>query len=515
MLKDRGILRIKYLMIFSQALIAVFVIYWLTERYGYEKTELRKSLLREFEISEQKMLDTLIRAKMIDHIQIVKTKNNSKVALISAKNSQSVVSVPIDKVQNAGRATENNDSLKFKFDIKIDKSTADTTTTIDSVVLKPRKYFTASSNKQKLDNVELASEKIVLEGVKFFMSIATSDSSGNKPSKKIIISEGLDTSILKKNFLQAISSRDLEPVWITGDDSTNLNSDEIFFYSNMLNDKYGVLIKNHQLALIKSLANNILFSTLLLLITGAAFIISYINLKKQQQLNKIRDEFVGNITHELKTPVATVKVALEALNKFNIKDNPVKSSEYINIANLELDRLDFLIQKVLTSSIYENNSNAVNLEIISLDDILTDVIKTMQIRFESENATVTKECVGAEFNILGDKIHIQGVIINLIDNSLKYTNGNPKIRINLNSFEKAIILSVSDDGIGIATEYLNKIFEKFFRVPSNNKHNVKGHGLGLSYAEMVIKQHSGTISVKNNPKSGCTFTLTFPKYKGQ
>lgn len=201
--------------------------------------------------------------------------------------------------------------------------------------------------------------------------------------------------------------------------------------------------------------------------------------------------------------------------KFNIKENPEKSSEYIKIACLELDRLDFLIQKVLTSSIYESSSTVANFENVNLDYILSDVIKTMQIRFESENATVTKECIGTDFIILADRIHIQGVIINLFDNSLKYTKGKPTININLNSVEKTIILSISDDGIGIPEEYHNRIFEKFFRVPSNNKHNVKGHGLGLNYVEMVMKQHNGTISVKNNPTSGCTFTLTFPKPKGQ
>lgn len=283
----------------------------------------------------------------------------------------------------------------------------------------------------------------------------------------------------------------------------------------MLNGKVGVGIENYTLFLFKKLAPNIFFGLLLLLTTGAAFIISFINLRKQHQLNKIRDEFVGNITHELKTPVATVKVALEALNKFNIKDNPEKTSEYIKIATLELDRLDFLIHKVLTSSINESNSNVVNTENVNLDDILSDVIKTMQIRFESENATVTKESIGTDFNILADRVHIQGVIINLLDNSLKYTNGNPTIHINLNSLEKTIILSVSDSGIGIPEEYHGRIFEKFFRVPSNNKHNVKGHGLGLNYVEMVMKQLNGIISVKNNPTKGCTFTLKFPKIKGQ
>lgn len=500
MLKDKKIRRIKHLMIFSQVLIATFLIYWLTERYRYEMNELRKDLVREFELSEQKMLDTMIRARMINPILHGNSISASKIALINAQNSKSVIKV----TRTSNGDTTENDSIKFKFDIKFDSNNTDTQT--DSIGNKSTLHIVRKNPK---------SEKLLIEGVKVFMSFVN-DSTYGESSTTTAFDEALDTSILKSNFSEKLLLQKLKPIWITKTDSDSLNiqKTKIILYSDMLNGKIGVEIENYTLFLLKKLAPNIFFGLLLLLTTGAAFIISFINLRKQHQLNKIRDEFVGNITHELKTPVATVKVALEALNKFNIKDNPEKSSEYIKIATLELDRLDFLIQKVLTSSIYESSSTVSNFENLNLDDILSDVIKTMQIRFESENATVTKECIGTDFIILADRIHIQGVIINLFDNSLKYTKGKPTININLNSVEKTIILSISDDGIGIPEEYHNRIFEKFFRVPNNNKHNVKGHGLGLNYVEMVMKQHNGTISVKNNPTSGCTFTLTFPKPKG-
>ncbi|KAB2867831.1 MAG: HAMP domain-containing histidine kinase [Bacteroidales bacterium] len=501
MLKDKKILRIKHLMIFSQVLIAAFVIYWITERYRYEMNELRKDLTREFELSEQKMLDTMIRARMINPILHGNSISASKIALINAQNSKSVIKVT--KTSN-GDTTE-NDSIKFKFDIKFDSSNTDKQT--DSIGNKSTLHIVRKNPK---------SERLLIEGVKVFMSFVN-DSTYGETSTTTAFDEALDTSILKSNFSEKLLLQKLKPIWITKTDSDSLNiqKTKIILYSDMLNGKVGVGIENYTLFLLKKLAPNIFFGLLLLLTTGTAFIISFINLRKQHQLNKIRDEFFGNITHELKTPVATVKVALEALNKFNIKENPEKSSEYIKIASLELDRLDFLIQKVLTSSIYESSSTVANFENVNLDDILSDVIKTMQIRFESENATVTKESIGTDFNIFADRVHIQGVIINLLDNSLKYTNGNPTIHINLISLEKTIILSVSDSGIGIPEEYHGRIFEKFFRVPSNNKHNVKGHGLGLNYVGMVMKQHNGTISVKNNPTRGCTFTLRFPKTKGQ
>ncbi|MGE0077265.1 MAG: sensor histidine kinase [Bacteroidales bacterium] len=508
MLKDKKIRRIKHLMIFSQLLIAAFIIYWLTERYSYEKTELRKDLSREFETSEQTMLDTLIRVKMINQLLYGADVGNNKIALINATNSNSIIKVT-KTASSKDKAKDTNtkkDSIKFKFDIKFE-DTNSTSSDIDEKI-SPDKIKDI-----KFAHKVLQSEKLLIEGVKVFMSIM-GDSTSNNP-KKIVINEGLDTSILKQQFSEKLEAHKLQPIWITCSDSDSLKNSntKMFFYSNMLEGKVAVKIENYSFYLIRKLTPNILFSLLLLLTTGAAFIISYSNLKKQLLLNKIRDEFVGNITHELKTPVATVKVALEALNEFNIKDNPEQSAEYIKIATLELDRLDFLIQKVLTSSIYESNSNVMNFEIVDLDEVSSEVIKTLQIRFESENATVTKECVGTEFKIWADRIHIQGIITNLIDNSLKYNAGNPTIKLNINSPENTVELSVSDDGIGIPEEYQNRIFDKFFRVPTNNKHNVKGHGLGLNYVAMVMKQHKGSITVKNNPIKGCTFTLTFPKYK--
>lgn len=486
-------------MIFSQVLITAFVIYWLTERYKYEMDELRKDLTREFELSEQEMLDTMIRARMINPILHGNSISANKIAIINAQNSQSVINVT--KTSN-GNSDEKNDSIKFKFDIKFDST--GTKSGSDSVTKKNALHIVRKNSK---------SEKLLIEGVKVFMSIVN-DSVYGASSTTTAFDETLDTSILKSNFSEKLIVQKLKPIWVINPDSDSLNikKTKIILYSDMLNGKVGVEIGNHAYFLIRKIGPNIFFGLLLLLTTGAAFIISYINLKKQHQLNRIRDEFVGNITHELKTPVATVKVALEALSKFNIKDNPEKSSEYIKIASLELDRLDFLIQKVLISSIHESNSKTINFEIVNLNEILADVIKTMQIRFENEFASVTEEYIGIDFKTLADRIHIQGVIINLIDNSLKYTDGKPTIHIKLNSLEKTIELSVSDDGIGIPEEYQARIFEKFFRVPNNNKHNVKGHGLGLNYVEMVMKQHNGIISVKNNPIRGCTFTLSFPKY---
>ena len=435
------------------------------------------------------------------------TSNKKVIDWINAGNSHSTVMIAKGSGLK-GKATANsfnNDSIKLNLNFKINPSNSDTTFRKDSGLFGNRKFIT-------LTKKDSTSEKLLIEGVKVFLNIVNDTLKGNNYTTTFF-STGLDTTILKKQFDKKLSPHNLKSVWITRSDSIDSANAKIYFKSTMLNGKLGVAVENYTFYLLKKLTPNILFSLLLLLTTGAAFIISYINLKKQMQLNSMRDEFVSNITHELKTPVATVKVALEALSKFNTNDNPVSASGYINMATQELDRLDILVQKVLNASILENNSSIMNFETIDLEDTLKKVLKTMQVRFDNENASITLEITGTEFKINADRIHIQGVIINLLDNSLKYTNDKPGIQINLYSSAKKVELSVSDNGPGIPEDYLSKVFEKFFRVPADNKHNVKGYGLGLNYALMVMKQHGGSITVINNEIKGCTFTLTFPKIK--
>ncbi len=264
--------------------------------------------------------------------------------------------------------------------------------------------------------------------------------------------------------------------------------------------------------LVKRLSTNIAVAIILLLILGAAFAISLISFKKQLQLSRMRNDFVGNITHELKTPVATVRVALEALLSYKVMDNRAKAEEYLRIASQETYRLDNLIQRVIEMAIREGEASIINPEKLCLKQMVNEVITSMQIRIAQQQAKIQVDFSGDDFSIKADSLHLQGVLNSLLDNSLNYCVQNPSVYIRLEEQVSTILLTVSDNGIGIPEEYLNRVFDKFFRVPSGNRHNVKGYGLGLSYAASVMQQLSGSISVRNNPEGGCTFTLTFPKF---
>jgi len=252
-------------------------------------------------------------------------------------------------------------------------------------------------------------------------------------------------------------------------------------------------------------------SLLVLLLVAGSFIVLYRNLLAQQRLAEIKNDFISNITHELKTPIATVGVAIEALRNFNAMQSPERTKEYLDISAAELQRLSLLVDKVLKLSMFEKQQIELNKEPFDLKELMQETLKIMKLQFDKQKASVTFTSSDHSFMLEADKLHITSVIYNLLDNALKYSKNNAQIQVNLDLVDhKSIVLKVSDNGMGIAPEYQGKIFDKFFRVPTGDKHNIKGYGLGLSYVAEVIKSHKGSISVDSEPEKGSTFTVTLP-----
>lgn len=256
----------------------------------------------------------------------------------------------------------------------------------------------------------------------------------------------------------------------------------------------------------------IFFSLLLIGLTVLSFILLYRNMRKQQRLAELKNEFISNITHELKTPIATVGVAIEALKNFNAIQDPERTREYLDISQNELLRLNLLVDKVLKLSMFEKKEVELKYEIVNLEDIAKEVISSMKLQIEKHRAQVELHCNGSA-TIQADRLHLLSVVFNLVDNALKYGKNSPKILINIEEKEHNIEMKISDNGIGISPEYQSKVFDKFFRVPHGDTHNAKGYGLGLSYVAHVINKHKGTITVSSVLNEGTTFTISLPKKK--
>lgn len=254
-----------------------------------------------------------------------------------------------------------------------------------------------------------------------------------------------------------------------------------------------------------------LFSFFLLAIVGLAFGAIFHNLQQQRRLTQLKNDFISNVTHELKTPIATVSVAIEALQNFGVAQNPQQTKEYLDISKNELNRLTLLVDKILKMATFEQQGLDLNREPLNMTELVQQVMASMKIQFEKHGAAVhlTNNVEAGWVN--GDKIHLTNVVYNLLDNALKYSSEKPKIWVELRGNESKISLLVRDEGIGIAPEYQDKVFEKFFRVPTGNTHNVKGYGLGLSYVDGVMRQHGGQASVKSEPEKGSTFVVTLPR----
>lgn len=278
---------------------------------------------------------------------------------------------------------------------------------------------------------------------------------------------------------------------------------------------YRLLLGNTASYLVKKISLPILFSLFLVGITVFSFVLLYRNLLRQQKLAEIKNEFISNISHELKTPIATVGIAIEALKNFNALHDPQKTKEYLDISSNELQRLGLLVDKVLKLSMFEKKEVELNKEVFDMKALTLEVLDTMKLQFEKNKAETEFTFDGMDFVIIADKLHITSVVYNLLDNALKYRNENPLIRVSLYAQQNSIELKVNDNGIGIAPEYQSKIFDKFFRVPTGNRHVVKGYGLGLSYVSHIINQHKGTIEVESEINKGSTFIIKIPARNGK
>ena len=304
----------------------------------------------------------------------------------------------------------------------------------------------------------------------------------------------------KKEYPQIVQTKDTLSGFIT---SPQLSGIQKPF-------SYQILFPDVQDFLLNQMSLQITGSVLMIFMLITAFVFIYHTMRRQKKLADIKNEFISNITHELKTPISTVHVALEALQNFNVIDNPVKTKEYLNISISELNRLELLVDNVLKRSMFEKESIKLELTNIDLKKLIQQVVQTLHLQFEKSDAHITIDAEGDDFTLIADQLHITSVVYNLLDNAIKYCEEKPVIAIKLKKEISGVLLSIEDKGIGIPQEYRDKIFQPFFRVPNRDRHNTKGYGLGLSYVAQIVTLHRGTIRVSDKNNKGTIFIIQLP-----
>nr|HQG68054.1 HAMP domain-containing sensor histidine kinase [Paludibacteraceae bacterium] len=261
--------------------------------------------------------------------------------------------------------------------------------------------------------------------------------------------------------------------------------------------------------------NLLLPSVVLVILILTIFIIAIIIIFRQKQLNNIKNDFVNNMTHELKTPIATISLASQMLQDPNIGKTPEMLQHVSKVIHDETQRLSFQVEKVLQMAIFEKEKSPLNLTEIHINSLIQDVIHSFSLRVTNSGGKIIPSLKAEKDLALIDEVHFTNVIFNLMDNALKYSNKPLLLNIETWNEKDRIFISIEDNGIGIRKEDLKRIFEKFYRVSTGNLHNVKGFGLGLAYVKKIITDHKGTIKVESEPNIGTKFTISLPILKNQ
>ncbi len=259
---------------------------------------------------------------------------------------------------------------------------------------------------------------------------------------------------------------------------------------------------------------NWLFSSIILMLF--LFILAYaiFIILKQKRLSEIQKDFVNNMTHEFKTPLATIKISSEVLKNPNIVNNPERLLNYATIINNETIHLTHQVERVLQMAKSGRDKVELNMEPLTLKPLLEEIIeKTYKPLVKSRGGKITILHPDNEIELMIDKLHFKNMISNLLDNAIKYCINNPEITIICQELKDEISLCIKDNGIGIAKENIKNIFNKFYRIPTGNLHDVKGFGLGLNYVKLICKLHGGTIKVTSELEKGSEFCIFIPKKK--
>jgi two-component system phosphate regulon sensor histidine kinase PhoR len=252
-------------------------------------------------------------------------------------------------------------------------------------------------------------------------------------------------------------------------------------------------------------------SFLLVLILIGIFYASIATIFRQKRLSLVKNDFINNMTHELKTPISTISLACEALSDESLALEEQSRNSYVKMIQEENTRLSLLVDNVLKSAVWDSTELELNLQNLRVNSLIQSVVNSFEIQLKQLGGSLTSNLNAKKDLVLLDQIHFTNVIYNLLDNAKKYGRENPKVKIETSNESENVVVKISDNGIGISKAEQKKIFDKFYRVPTGNIHDVKGFGLGLSYVKRIIELLGGEIEIESLVNSGTTIILKLKK----
>ncbi len=266
---------------------------------------------------------------------------------------------------------------------------------------------------------------------------------------------------------------------------------------------------------VESLRWRIFIAILFSIIIIAAFYLTVRTMLRQKKLGEIKNDFINNMTHEFKTPIATISLAVDAMRNEKVLENREKISYFSSIIKEENQRMNRQVETILKASQLERQEVNLNLQPLHLHNLIEDVVENFQLQLEEKNGHVDMKLEAENDLINADEVHLSNLVNNLIDNAVKYSKDNVplEVRVSTSNNSRSFFLKVEDNGIGMSKETVKRVFERFYRAHTGNLHNVKGFGLGLSYVKTMTQAHGGDVKVESTLGKGSTFTLEFPLAK--
>ncbi|MDR3061465.1 MAG: HAMP domain-containing histidine kinase, partial [Dysgonamonadaceae bacterium] len=269
--------------------------------------------------------------------------------------------------------------------------------------------------------------------------------------------------------------------------------------------------RDYLLRSVSFIVPSVAFTIVLLIV----FILTIVIVLRQKRLSEMKTDFINNMTHELKTPVATISLASQMLKDGGVNKSPQLFSHISGVINDETKRLSFLIEKVLQMSLFERNKTTLKMKELDANDLLANIAHTFVLRVEKIGGGLDVDLEALDSTIYVDEMHFTNVLFNLMENAVKYRKEDVPLELFAKTYNEGdkILISIRDNGVGIKKENLKKIFERFYRVHTGNLHDVKGFGLGLAYVKKIIDDHSGSIKVESEHGVGTIFTISLPYLK--
>ena len=382
----------------------------------------------------------------------------------------------------------------------------------------------ASKSLQEIVRNRYIYQKALLDEVVYRILYTASD----KPLKERINFKMLDQDIrteLLNNGINipyhvTVSTSDGREVYRCSDYS---EEGDAYTYSQVLfrNDpssKMGIVrihfpdINNYIFSSIRFMIPSVIF-TLILLIT---FIFTIVVIFRQKRYTEMKNDFINNMTHELKTPIASISLAAQMLNDSSVTKSERMLAHLSGVINDEQKRLRFLVEKVLQMSMFDDKNAVFKKKALDLNEMVENIANSFTLRVEHTGGKIYTEICAEQSLIYADEMHIQNVVFNLLDNAVKYKHPDQPLDIFIKTWndDMHLYLSIRDTGIGIKKDNLKKVFEKFYRVHTGNRHDAKGFGLGLTYVKKIIDLHKGSIHVESEYGKGTCFTITLPVLVG-